>query len=673
MKTIQMSFLLTALLFSVNILYANASSDKDLSKVLANAKKHNAKMTHTPPKPFKIYDPGTEEWVDYEKYGEFQNIGTKDYKYVVSDPVGLKNASGEGVYPNNTSVQKSPDYKKFKDANQLAGTHWNFVYTDNFQLNFYRWCFAAELPGVKQYMTAMALERAGNFKHAVKAYYACLVFFPRDYGISKYKTPWYIGPICIEKIEYLTKKYPEIGVKLEGCNLITENTLDADTKNDIFIVNPGKLVPATAKDFERKYVDLEKVGIKKITGGGRTKIIEYNNGHFQLTLDDKPYVIRAMTYCPNLVGLTPATIATGKNYGPNSSGVYPEPGTVNNITAWSWDDYDKNGLTDGPFEAWVDANRNEKQDKDEKNVGDFALMKAMGVNTLRIYHSKGLNKDVLKAGYEKYGFMYIFGNLIGMYAIDNGVGWEKGTDYSNPVCQKAMLDSIRQMMKDFKDEPYILAWVLGNENNYSWLGANNVQSNPAAYYKFANECAKLIKSLDPQKRPVIISNGDVGCIDYFAKYCPDIDIFGANVYRSEGGFGSFWRDVLRKCAKPAMITEYGCPAYVKGWSEARREEAQASWHRGNWKNIEDNMAGIAGGTGGALGGVIFEWSDEWWKLEGDSDPYAHDETSNSEMPFFDGNGYEEWFGIVGIGDGKDSTFKRQLRKAYFTYKEMWNN
>ena len=672
MKIIKLFILSLVLLFPANFACADLSNNnKYLDAILDKAEKFNDKMVYKHPKPFTIYDPGTEEWVDYEKYGEFQNAGSTDYKYAVTDPIGLKAASGEGIYPNNTSAQKSPDYKKFKQENKLAGSHWNFVYTDNFQMNFYKWCVTAESPGVKQYMTALALDRAGNYKHAVKAYYACLVFFPTSYGWSKYKMPWYIGPLCAARIKYLTREHPEIGVKLEGCGIIADNIFDADPKNDVFYVNPGKLVPAGAKDFKREYIDLEKAGVKKITGEGRTKIVEYNNGHFQLMFDDKPYVVRGMTYMSNLVGLTPASIMRG-SYGPNAAGVYPEPGTVNNTNAWTWDDYNKNGIIDGPFEAWPDANRNEKQDKNEKNAGDFALMKAMGVNTLRIYHSKGLNKDVLKEGYEKYGFMYLMGNLIGMYAMDNGVGWDAGTDYSSPKCREAMLESIRQMMADFKDEPYVLAWVLGNENNYSWLGATNVQQKPEAYYKFANEAAKLIKSLDPQKRPVIISNGDVGFIDYFAKHCPDIDVFGANIYRGESGFGSFWHDVLRKCAKPALITEYGCPAYAKGWNEARREEGQASYHRGNWIDIEENMAGVVDGSGGAFGGVIFEWTDEWWKLEGESDPYVHDEETNSEMPFMDGGGYEEWFGIVGLGDGKDSTFKRQLRKAYFTYRKLWN-
>ena len=46
----------------------------------------------------------------------------------------------------------------------------------------------------------------------------------------------------------------------------------------------------------------------------------------------------------------------------------------------------KNGIVDGPYESWVDTNKNNKQDDNEKIVGDFQLMKEMGVNTIRIYH-----------------------------------------------------------------------------------------------------------------------------------------------------------------------------------------------------------------------------------------------------------------------------------------------
>jgi len=75
-----------------------------------------------------------------------------------------------------------------------------------------------------------------------------------------------------------------------------------------------------------------------------------------------------------------------------------------------------------------------------------------------------------------------------------------------------MLESVRQMVEEYKNEPYVLMWLLGNENNYGV--AANADKEPEAFYRFANECAKLIKSLDPQKRPVAISNGDAFIFGY---------------------------------------------------------------------------------------------------------------------------------------------------------------
>lgn len=635
------------------------ADNKDLNVSLKAAEKYNNKMKYSRPKPFKIYDEGSEKWIDYSKFGEFQNVGTDKYKYKITDFAGLAKASGEGIFPNTKSVAESPAYQKMLKKNMLKGDKWEFVNNDNYQANFYKWATTkAEDPGVITYFTALALDRAGNYAHAVKAYYACLVLFPNAIGWTEYKTPWYIAPVCVDRINYLTKKYPEIGVKLEGASVRIENSFDNDKNNDVFYVTPGKLVPAAAKDFEKKYADLDNAGVKKITGEGKTKLIEYNNGHFRLTVDDKPYVIRGITYSANKIGL------------------YPGLEGFNNNSDWTHDDYDNNGKADGPFDAWIDANRNEKQDKNEKRVGDFAILREMGVNTLRIYHTTGISKDLLKEGYEKFGFMYLIGNFAGMYAIDSGATWEEGTDYRNETHKKNMLDSVRKMVEDYKDEPYVLLWVLGNENNYGSIGvtetSSKVDTHPEAYYKFVNECAKLIKSLDPQKRPVAISNGDIGFIDHVAKYCPDIDIFGANAYRGAQGFGRIWEDIAAITGKAALITEYGCPAYAQGWSAARAEQGQADYHQGNWENIENNMCGIANGAGNALGGIIFEWTDEWWKGGGESNPFTHDTNKQFGGAFLDGGGYEEWFGICGIGeDGQDSTFKRYLRKSYFMYRDMW--
>ncbi|MCL2484590.1 MAG: hypothetical protein FWF00_01055 [Endomicrobia bacterium] len=632
--------------------FASDNMDAVLKDVLERAKAYNDTMVYEAPKPFKINDPGTEKWVDYEKYGEFQNLGTKDYKYVVKDSDGLRAASGEGIFPNSQSVLNNPAFKKVSKKRNFKKSQWDFVNSEDYQANFFKWSTVREDPGVKLYFTALALDRAENYEHAVKAYYAALVFFPKAIGWTQWKTPWYIGPVCISRIKYLTERYPEIGVKLIGAKIQIDNGFDNDVRNDIFTINPGMLVPATAADFEQKHIDLSKVGVKKIQGEGKVKLVQYNNNHFVLLVDGKPFTVKGVTYSPNKVGLSPVK------------------GTLNNNRDWTWDDYNKNGIIDGPFEAWVDTNRNNIREEYEKPVGDFNLLQAMGANTLRLFHHGGLNKALLKEGYEKHGFMYIMTDFLGMYAVGSGATWDEGTDYENPLHKKNMLESVRQMVEEYKDEPYILMWTLGNENNYG--GAANADKKPEAFYAFANEAAKLIKVLDPQKRPVAINNGDTLFLDICAKKAPDIDIFGFNSYRGEQGFGNIWQDVAHVYGKPALVLEYGCSAYAKGWSTARIEQGQASYHKGNWTDISNNLAGVEGGIGNALGGVIFEWSDEWWKAEGNSDPSVHDTHPQMQGPFLDGNAYEEWFGIVSIGDGKDSTFKRQLRKAYFTYKDLWN-
>ncbi|MCL1972504.1 MAG: hypothetical protein FWG57_05895 [Endomicrobia bacterium] len=633
-------------------------ADKYLMSVLAAAEKHNNTMTFEKPEKFSVHNTGIEKWVDYDKYGEFSGLGTENYKYIVKDLEGLQAASGAGIYPNTQDILNEPDYKDF--SKKLGGNKWKFLNNDNFQLNFFKWGTSSDDPGLNLYYTAFILERSGNFHHAVKAYYACLVFFPNAVGYTQWGTPWYVAPACVARLKYLAREHG-LGVKLADESIIIKNSFDNDTKNDVFIINPGKLVPAEASDFNRKIMDLSKSGEKKVTGKGKVKLTQYNNHHFRLTVDDKPYVVRGISYSPSKVGLT------------------PDFGTLNNLRDWAFDDYNRNGRVDGPYDSWVDVNRNDKKDEYAKSVGDFALMKEMGINTIRLYHYADLNKTLLREGYEKYGFMYMMGNLIGMYAVDSGAGWFEGTDYTDKEHVKNMLASVRRMVEEYKDEPYILMWVLGNENNYGSIGdysgtvgsACLAPTQPDAYYGFVNECAKLIKSLDPQKRPVAICNGDLYLLDYCAKNAPDVDIYGANAYRGDAGFGLLWKDVLRQYEKPVLITEYGCPAYAKGWSKARSEDGQAGYHKGNWDDIEDNLGGIEGGIGNALGGVIFEWTDEWWKAGPSTDPSYHDTESQWGGPFLDGKAYEEWFGICSQGNGSDSPFKRQLRKVYFTYRDLW--
>jgi beta-glucuronidase len=358
-------------------------------------------------------------------------------------------------------------------------------------------------------------------------------------------------------------------------------------------------------------------------------------------------------------------------YSPVPVGRTPDDGTWVVHRDWMLSDVDKNGKIDGPYDSWVGQYQNGQLIAKGPVVGDFQLLKDMGVNTLRLYHH-GYNKALLKDLYQTYGIRVMMGDFLGAYTIGSDADWNTGTDYRDPEQQKHMLASVRQMVEEYKDEPYILFWVLGNENNYG--NANNCREFPDVYYALVNKAARLIKSLDPN-HPVALSNGDLLFIDKAAKLCPDVDIFGANTYRGHHGMGdSFWEDVKDEWGKPILISEFGCPAYSKHNTPEEAEALQAEYLRGNWDDIEWNLGG-GPGAGNAIGGVLFEWLDEWWKAGSPPtfDPSVHDTVGQFAGPFPDGWSYEEWYGIVSKGDGKNSPFERQLRKAYFLFKdELWN-
>lgn len=608
-----------------------------------------------PPTTFKtiphLASPGKEMIVDYKKYGRFLDVGTPDYRYEVTDAKGLAGAVGEGIYPNTAGILKDPNFKKAREEGRLEGSHWDFVFSDDLEAAFYKWATAPEPPGVKLFYLARIFEKAKMYREAIKAYHALIVHFPDTTAKTYWQTPWYPAQAAIAEIKHTIRVHPELALEAKWMKIEVRNGFDNEITNDIIITYPGVLKQKTGWDkWMEKYFPkqnrFELKGVKKTIGSGEVQLVQYENGHWQMLVKGQPYVIHGITYAPTKIGQSP---------------------DKKTLTAWWDEDSNQNGLADGPYDAWVDKNLNNQQDRDEPTVGDFQLMKDLGVNTLREYYQPAKPKrEVFRKMFEQYGFRLALGNFLGKYTLGSGAPWIEGTDYENPVHQKNMMQSVREMVLEYKDEPYILMWVLGNENNYGV--ASNADKKPEAYFKFVNDVAKMIKALDPN-HPVAVCNGDTLFLDIFARYAPDVDIFGANVYRGDYGFGSFWEQVADAAGKPAMITEYGAPAYAKHLTREQAEDEQAKYHQGCWNDIDLNRGGNKEGAGNALGGFVFEWADEWWK---NYEPFRHDRKSEAIGPFPGGYYYEEWFGITGQGKGIHSPFLRQLRQVYFAYKDMWH-
>jgi hypothetical protein len=622
------------------------------------------------PSQLKLAFPGEKGPADYESCGHFDGVGTKTYRYIFTDQKKLGKQVGEGIFPNNDTL-KDPRYRELLQAHKLEGNQWIFADLKDAELAFYKWATVNEDPGVKWFMTAIMLERAGYIAEAIKGFYAVAVHFPKTISYTYYKTPWYVGPAALDRAEQLLRRHPAIKMELKDATIRIGNHFDTDVKNDDFQPNPGRLVAVKNKKSD-KPIDLSKLKVVKEVGGPKVVLRKYENGHWQLLVDGKPFVIKGLTYSVTPVGRS------------------PDRGNWNVSTDWQTIDTNKNGLHDGFFESWVDKNGNNQQDADEPTVGDAKLLQDLGVNTLRAYHHIA-NKELFRKLHKDYGLYILCGDLMGVYAVGSGASWKDGTDYSNPTQRQTMLDSVKQMVEEDKDEPYILMWVLGNENIYGV--ANNSPKDPAAFYSLINEAAELIHKLDPT-RPVAIANGDLLHLDVIKEKCPALDVIGANAYRGEQGFGRhLFLDVKETIDKPIMITEYGASAYAEGYSQEEAEAYHAMYLANNWEDLRANMAGR--GAGNALGGVLFEYMDEWWKANSDLPEYVqrerpdwyakrsatykhlqpenHDTVPQFGFPFLDGWSYEEWYGLVGQGDGKGSPFARVLRPAYFEMKDAFHD
>lgn len=382
---------------------------------------------------------------------------------------------------------------------------------------------------------------------------------------------------------------------------------------------------------------MTKAPVKKV------HIKTLKNNHYQLIVDGAPFVVRGVCYNP---------VPIGQSH-----------------------DYD----------FWSDANEPWKKDGE--------LMKKMGVNTVRFYQpgeNFGAVRQVVSDMYRLYGIRTIMGN------------WLKFWNYPAPFYDdKDFRDKVKaevfDMVRALKEEPGILFWVLGNENNFSFSGKINPWSSPRidklgdprqcmlaraeSYYTLINEIAREIHKIDPA-HPVAMGNGELVCLDVANQFAPAVDILACIIYRGKT-FGNLFDNLRQVYDKPLVFVEFGCDAYNAARQE-EDEDDQAAFLEWQWSEIYRNLAENPKGAGNCIGGAIFEWTDEWWKHK-DYDANGlsvHDTESHwsNGSYYFDiqaernMNMNEEWFGIVKIekasGSGLDS---RTPRKAYYVIREFWKH
>ena len=314
---------------------------------------------------------------------------------------------------------------------------------------------------------------------------------------------------------------------------------------------------------------------------------------------------------------------------------------------------------------------------------EMSVLKAMGGNAIRTY--VGITPKWVRHIYERYGIYTILNHAMGRYGVTVGGVFSANTDYSDPRAREILMAEIEELIDEFKDTPGLLMWLLGNENNYGlvWSSAETEdlpegEANAVRarhMYSLFGEVARRIKEIDPS-RPVAMSNGDLQYLDIIAEEVPDVDVFGANVYRGIS-FGQLFREVSDVLDRPVMFTEFGADA----WDARNMREDQATQARyliGQWQEIYEQSAG-KGTVGNSIGGFTFQWTDGWWKF-GQEDRLDIQDTNASwanggyveDFVEGDNNMNEEWWGIVAKGPTElDNLYELFPRAAYYALQEAY--
>jgi len=372
-------------------------------------------------------------------------------------------------------------------------------------------------------------------------------------------------------------------------------------------------------------------------------IQKLRNQHYRLIVNGSPYIVKGVCYNPVPIG-------------------------ANHEYNW-WSD---------PNKPWI---------------ADGKLMKEMGINTVRIYQppdNPEAGKQVIRDLYKLYGIRTLMGDWLGF--------WEYPCPfYGDKKFQDKVKKKVMETVNLYKDEPGILGWVLGNENNYSCLGHVNPWSNEEIdkeadpqkqkamrariYYSLVNDLANQVHRADPA-HPVGLGNGELIGLEFANKFSPDVDFIACIIYRGRT-FGNLFKSIRMTFDKPVLLAEFGADCY-DAYLKKEDQDMQAFFLQSQWNQIYENLANNKAGEGNCIGGTVFEWTDEWWKHNPDNPEEW--KVHNTESGWSNGSYYfdiraegnknmnEEWFGIVALGQQLENGLnKRVPRKSYYVIREFWKH
>ena len=329
---------------------------------------------------------------------------------------------------------------------------------------------------------------------------------------------------------------------------------------------------------------------------------------------------------------------------------------------------------------------------------DFDLMRQMHANTIRIWKgddttdvNSGRFPDKLTVNTLRMAGRHHLKVIAGFWIGRGDLSFDS---LNNIVNRQDYINRFVTYVNTFKEHKAILFWAIGNEVNYQPMN----QAQTQAWYSLVNDMARAAHlAEDPtyitggkNYHPVAVVNGEVlnigdsslGTTDV---QMPDLDIWGANVYRGES-FGTLFTEYRAKSQKPLWISEFGVDAWhtnaLSNPDNGNEDQGtQSVWDSALWDEIVQNYLVT-------IGGSVMEYSDEWWKPYEFLCGFNSPQCNSAQNHFCDSGSVcqdfgafpdramnQEWFGIMHISLNPNPVGSDIMtpRLVYSTLQSKWRH
>jgi hypothetical protein len=281
---------------------------------------------------------------------------------------------------------------------------------------------------------------------------------------------------------------------------------------------------------------------------------------------------------------------------------------------------------------------------------DLPLLRALGANTIRTW-GPVTSHGLLQAAYN--------GGDHPIYVI-MGLWVAPSVPLADPTARQGILDRFRAYVAEYKDEPAVLMWGVGNEVNQGYRGPK------ADWYRLLNDLGEVAYDVEGAAwHPVATANWDLFHLGQAAQGADDaglpyLDVWGVTAYRGRT-FTDLFTTYTARSQKPLWIAEYGLDAWD---AERGREDGaqQADYVGALWDAIAAQSAICVGGT-------LMAYSDEWWKA---GQPAVHNPGGYPNLARPVRSSDDEWYGLLSTtaapSGGPD---QMHPRPAYDALRARW--